>query len=264
MKVRRLGWAGIEVEAAGSTLVIDPLEDISPMAPYVTESREPLPGPERSGSALLALVTHLHSDHADPGAVAGALAPDGVLLRPAPMQGERLEVAGTAASEAGIAERGIPTRILESWETDRMGPFEVTAVPAADGFGDPQLSWVVAAEGRRVLHGGDTLFHGWWWLTKMRCGPIDAAFLPVNGPLVDLPHRQPPSPLPAAMDPAQAATAAAILEARVVVPIHYGAFHSPPVYAQVDDPAGTFVAAAGKAGVESRVLAPGEGFELDG
>lgn len=263
MKIRRLGWAGIEVEASGSTLVIDALEDISPMAPYVTESREPLPGPERPGSALLALVTHLHSDHADPEAIAAALSPDGLLLRPGHMRGERLEVAGTAASEAGIADRGIPTRIFEPWETDRIGPFEVTAVPAADGFGDPQISWVVAAEGQRVFHGGDTLFHGWWWRTRMRCGPIDVAFLPINGPVVNLPHRQPPSPLPTVMDPAQAVAAASVLEARVAVPIHYGAFHSPPVYAQVDDPAGTFAAAAGEAGVKTRVLAPGEVLDLN-
>lgn len=177
------------------------------------------------------------------------------------MRGEGLEVAGTATSEAGIAERGIPTRTFEPWETDRIGPFEVTAVPAADGFGDPQISWVVAAEGRRVFHGGDTLFHGWWWRTRMRCGPIDVAFLPVNGALVDLPHRQPPSPLPIVMDPAQAASAAVILGARAAVPIHYGAFHSPPAYAQVDDPAGAFVAAAEADGVEAVVLDPGEGFE---
>jgi L-ascorbate metabolism protein UlaG (beta-lactamase superfamily) len=263
MRIRRLGWAGVEVEAAGSTLVIDPMEDVSPLAPYITESHEPLPGPERPGSALLALVTHLHSDHADPAAIAAALAPDGVLLRPAPALGEWLEVAGTSASEAGIAERGIKARVFEPWETDRIGPFEVTAVPAADGLGDPQLSWVVAAEGRRVFHGGDTLFHGWWWRTKMRRGPFDAAFLPINGPVVNFPHRQPPSPLPAAMDPAQAAAAAAILETRVTVPIHYGALHSPPAYAQVDDPVGTFVAAAEAAGLETRVLAPGEGFELE-
>ena len=162
MRLRRLGWAGVEIETAGGTLVIDPLENASPLAPHVGEAREPLPGPERAGSALLALVTHLHSDHADPATIAGALAPDGLLLRPAPMRGEGLEVAGTATSEAGIAERGIPTRTFEPWETDRIGPFEVTAVPAADGFGDPQISWVVAAEGRRVFHGGDTLFHGWW------------------------------------------------------------------------------------------------------
>jgi L-ascorbate metabolism protein UlaG (beta-lactamase superfamily) len=195
LRIRRLGWAGLEIEATGSTLVVDLVQDISPMAPFVGEPREPLPGPSLSGTASLALVTHLHPDHADPAAITRALAPDGVLLRPAPARGEQLETVGTAVAEAGIAEAGIATRVVEPWETVRIDPFEVAAVPAADGFGEPQVSWVVAAEGRRIIHCSDTLFHGWWWLAKIRHGPFDAAFLPVNGPIVDFPYRQPPSPL---------------------------------------------------------------------
>ena len=87
-------------------------------------------------------------------------------------------------------------------------------MPAVDGFGHPQLSWVVEADGTRIIHAGDTLFHGGWWLIAMRCGPIDVAFLPVNGAVADLPDRQPPSPLMACMDPRQAATAAALMRAR--------------------------------------------------
>jgi L-ascorbate metabolism protein UlaG (beta-lactamase superfamily) len=45
MRLRRLGWAGVEIETAGGTLVIDPLENASPLAPHVGEAREPLPGP---------------------------------------------------------------------------------------------------------------------------------------------------------------------------------------------------------------------------
>jgi L-ascorbate metabolism protein UlaG (beta-lactamase superfamily) len=97
----------------------------------------------------------------------------------------------------------------------------------------------------------------------MRYGPFDAVFLPVNGAVCDLPHRQPPSPLPAAMDPAQAATAAHLLGASAAVPIHYGALHRPPVYAQVDAPAETFVAAAAAAGVRTAVLEPGAALEFD-
>ena len=131
-------------------------------------------------------------------------------------------------------------------------------MPASDGFGDPQVSWVVEADGTRILHAGDTLFHGAWWLIAMRCGPIDIAFLPVNGAVADLPHRQPPSPLAACMDPHQAAVAATLLRARRAVPIHYGAIHSPPKYAEVDDPAGTFAAAARTAGVAAQVVPVGE------
>jgi L-ascorbate metabolism protein UlaG (beta-lactamase superfamily) len=64
------------------------------------------------------------------------------------------------------------------------------------------------------------------------------------------------------MDPVQAATAALLLQADLAVPVHYGALHRPPAYAQVNDPAGSFLAAAAAQGVEARVLAPGEELEL--
>ncbi|MGZ6645427.1 MAG: MBL fold metallo-hydrolase [Solirubrobacteraceae bacterium] len=262
MRVRRLGWAGLELEAEGETAVIDLLEDVGPLAPFIGAPREALPAPSAPGAVSLALVTHLHSDHTDPPALARALAPGGVVLRPAPAEGGGLETIGMAAAERGLAELAIAQRVVAPWETVRSGPFEVTAIPAADGFGDPQVSWVVAAGGVRILHCGDTLFHGWWWLARMRCGPIDAAFLPVNGPVVNLPHRQPQSTLPAVMDPAQAAEAAALLEAGLAVPIHYDTLNNPPTYAQVERPADAFARAAGARGVRARVVAPGEEVEL--
>lgn len=264
MRIRCLGWAGLEIEASGTTVVLDLVEDVSAMSRFIGEPRGRLLAPTKAGGASAAMVTHLHSDHADPAAIARALAPDGELLRPARAGGEGLETAGLALAEAGIAEYGIATQIVDPWQTVRVGAFELTAVPAADGFGDPQVSWVVAAEDRRVLHAGDTVFNGWWWLAKMRHGPFDAVFLPVNGAICDFRHRQPSSPLPAVMDPAQAAAAARILEARTAVPIHYDTLHNAPVYVQVDDPAGAFQDAARELGVETRIMAPGDWLELDG
>ena len=193
MKITRLGWAGLELEAAGQLAVIDLLQDAAPMAQFMGEPQTALPAPSRSGAAALALVTHLHQDHTDPAAIGAALAPDGVLLRPAADAGEFLETAATAVAEQSLAELGIAQQVVAPWETVEVGPFRATAIPAADGFGDPQISWVVEAEGTRILHAGDTLFHGWWWRARMRLGDLDYAFLPVNGPLVDLPHRQPGS-----------------------------------------------------------------------
>jgi L-ascorbate metabolism protein UlaG (beta-lactamase superfamily) len=258
MRVRRLGWAGLEVEASGAVAVIDLFQDVGMMRRFVGDPLESLPGPSNPGTVAVALVTHLHEDHTDPGALERALAPDGVILRPPPAAGDGLETIATASAEAGLAQRRLPTRTVQPWETLEVGPFSVTAVPAVDGFGDPQISWVLAADGQRIIHCGDTLFHGSWWLTKMRLGPFDAAFLPVNGPIVDLPHRQPPSTLPAAMDPVQAAEAAALLEADLAVPIHYDTLHRPPTYAQVDRPADAFAQAGAARGVRTQVLAPGE------
>jgi L-ascorbate metabolism protein UlaG (beta-lactamase superfamily) len=261
MRIRRLGWAGIELEADGQTALIDVLQDVTPLAAFVGEPRDSLPPP--TPEASVALVTHLHSDHCDPSAIAAALAPDGVLLRPAPSTADDfIEDAALIPAEKGLAAVDVASRIVEPWQTLAVGPFEITALPAADGLGDPQISWIVAADGQRVAHFGDTLFHGWWWRFALRYGPFDVVFLPVNGAVVNFPHRQPPSPLPADLDPRQAAVAAAALGAREAVPIHHTTLHHPPIYAEVDAPVGTFVAEAAERGVATRVLEPGEGFEL--
>jgi L-ascorbate metabolism protein UlaG (beta-lactamase superfamily) len=258
MKIRRLGWAGIELEATGAVAVIDLLQNTEGMEQFMGEPHTELPGPSRPGAAALALVTHLHEDHTDAAAIAAALAPDGVLLRPAPDAGEFLEIAAQQNAERQLEELGITQRPVAPWETAEVGPFRVTALPAVDGFGDPQVSWVVEAEGTRILHAGDTLFHGWWWRARMRLGDFDYAFLPVNGPHVSLPHRQPASPRNAVMTPAEAAAAALLLDAREAIPIHYDGIENPPIYVQAQDPSGAFLREAEALGVTARVVGVGE------
>ena len=101
-----------------------------------------------------------------------------------------------------------------------LGDFTATAVPAVDGYGDPQVSWVVSAGGRRIIHCGDTLWHGAWWQIGRQYGPFDAAFLPINGARFG--WRKPVSDIPAVLTPEQAVAAAQVLGARLIVPIHYG------------------------------------------
>ncbi len=255
LQIRRLGWAGIEVNSAGTTLVIDMIASFGAMEPFISEPREPLPQPSRPVDA--ALVTHLHEDHTDPDAIASALAPGGVVLRPPSDDPVGLDAVATQAAEQRLAQRNLRAEVLAPWQTRTLGPFTVTALPAVDGFGDPQVSWLVETGGRRVLHAGDTVFHGFWWSIALRYEPIDVAFLPVNGPVCRFPHRQPPSPFPAAMDPRQAAAAAHILGARQAVPMHYG-LHMPPYYEQVEDPVAAFEHAGSELGLNLTVLHPGE------
>ncbi len=78
----------------------------------------------------------------------------------------------------GVGERWLPT--LMAWRLRTSGGATSRTRPSTDG--------------QRVFHGGDTMFHGCWWLIARRFSPFDAVFLPANGAVVDAPHLQPPSP----------------------------------------------------------------------
>ncbi|MFI1785721.1 MBL fold metallo-hydrolase [Streptomyces rubiginosohelvolus] len=258
MRVRRLGWAGLEIEAGGQRLVIDYVRDISPL---FTGWKPGDRLAEPSGKADAALVTHLHRDHTDASALAKVLAPGAPVLRPAPGHGDDVDNVTTLLAESELTAHGLAATVVDVWSVHEIGPFRVTAVPAVDGLGDPQVNWVVEADGQRLFHGGDTMFHGSWWLIARRFSPFDAAFLPANGPVVDAPHLQPPSPVLAALDPGQAAAAAEILDARYVVPIHYEPEQPDKIagYVEVADPAEEL---RGHAGPRARVLAVGEWLDL--
>jgi L-ascorbate metabolism protein UlaG (beta-lactamase superfamily) len=266
MNLRWLGWAGVEIEAEGAALVIDPL--VEPGATFAAlgdrAAGVELPSvrtPETCGSAVVGLVSHLHRDHTDAGALAGSLAPDAAVHEPVWPGGEELENLALAQANAELDRAGLERRPTEVWEHLEAGPFAITALPAVDGLGDPQISWLVEAEGQRVLHLGDTIFHGYWWRMAHRHGPFDVVLAPINGAAVDFPHLQPPSPLAAAMEPEQAALAGELLEAHTVVPIHYGGFAIDPFYRPLADAAARFEGAAAGRSYVTRVLEPGESFE---
>jgi L-ascorbate metabolism protein UlaG (beta-lactamase superfamily) len=267
MKVRWLGWAGVEIETDGAALVIDPLADVAATFAAVGEERlrqAKLPSvvsPEARSSAVTGLVPHLHRDHTDAAALAEALAPDATVYEPQWPGGEDAEnVALTqATTELDRAElRRHPTEI---WERTEAGPFTITALPAVDGLGDPQVSWLVEADGQRILHLGDTIFHSYWWRMARRHGPFDVVLAPINGAVVDFPHLQPPSPLPAAMEPEQAALAGELLGARTLIPIHYDGYAISPWYRPIDDAGARFAAAMTERPFEARILELGESFE---
>jgi L-ascorbate metabolism protein UlaG (beta-lactamase superfamily) len=266
MKLTWLGWAGAQLEADGATVVVDPLEDAGAVFAPLGERAAGTPLPEvvapSPGRAVAGLITHLHRDHADAGALAAALAPGAPVLGPPAGDGDELEELALAQAEHELAAAGLERRRLAPWESFTAGPFTLTALPASDGVGDPQVAWLVEAGEVRVLHLGDTIYHGYWWRMARRHGPFDVVLVPVNGAVVGFPHRRPASPLPAALDPDQAAVAAEILGARLAIPIHAEGYEIDGVYEPVPDAASRFAAAAAERRVQVRVLDVGETIEV--
>jgi L-ascorbate metabolism protein UlaG (beta-lactamase superfamily) len=79
MRIRWLGWAGVEIEEDGDVVVVDPLEDPAAVFAWLGDQAAAMAPPDvippRAG-ALAGLVTHLHRDHADAAALAATLSSD--------------------------------------------------------------------------------------------------------------------------------------------------------------------------------------------
>ena len=266
MRLRWLGWAGAELEADGTTVVVDPLQDpgavFAPFGERAAATPVPQVVPPSADRAVAGLLTHLHRDHADAGALTTALRPGATVLEPLTGGGDELEELGLLQAEHELATAGLERRRVAAWESVTAGPFTLTALPASDGLGDPQVSWLIEADGVRVLHLGDTIFHGYWWRMAHRHAPFDVVLVPINGAVVRFPHRRPASSLPATLDPAQAAIAARILGARQAIPIHAEGYEIDGVYQPAPDAAERFAVAAATNDVPVTILQPGETIEI--
>ena len=145
----------------------------------------------------------------------------------------------------------------------RIGATEVTAVLLAhDGRRHPlsrareTLGYRVEAAGRLFFAGDTDLFDG----MRAFAGGLDVALLPIWGWGAHVGRGH--------LDPARAARAAALLDPRVAVPIHWGTLASPRA-PWLDDPARparAFVrqAAALADTVDVRVVAPGGSTDVVG
>ena len=119
---------------------------------------------------------------------------------------------------------------------------------------------VIESGGHRILHCGDTLWHGGWWDIARAYGPFDVAFLPINGMQQEV-GRYTEVSQPMSLTPEQAASAARILKPRLTIPIHYGS-HGNPAYREEADAEARFQKAMAGAKLEARILKPGESFTI--
>jgi L-ascorbate metabolism protein UlaG (beta-lactamase superfamily) len=123
------------------------------------------------------------------------------------------------------------------------------------------VAWILEAEGKKIIHAGDTLWHGHWWNIANQYGPFDATCLPVNGAVIQE-EGMTYSDQPICLTPEQAVSAAQILGAKMLIPIHYGAFHNPPIYNETPDIIERLTAASTAKGVPIHLLKNSENIAI--
>jgi L-ascorbate metabolism protein UlaG (beta-lactamase superfamily) len=237
-----LGHATVLIEIAGLRLLTDPV-----LGRRVGLLRRVVPPPYESSTDRIdaVLLSHLHSDHAD--------------LASLRRIGRTALVFAPAGAVAWLRRRGFEhLRELSVGSTTAIGQVTVEATPARhDGrrwrHAPPAEAVGYLVEGERCIYfAGDTdLFPEMASLE----GRIDVALLPVWGWGATLG--------PDHMDPVRAARAAAVIQPRVAIPIHWGTL-GPPWARRGQDwlaqPPHAFADEAARLApdVQVRLLRPGE------
>ncbi|NBE97645.1 MBL fold metallo-hydrolase [Nonomuraea sp. KC401] len=209
MEIRYAGGPTAVIEIGGVRLLTDPTFD--PPGDYpigdraLTKTAGPAFGADAAGPVDAVLLSHdQHPDNLDHAGRA--------FLASAPL----------VLSTGSAAERvGAPVRALPNWTSVEVGAVKVTGVPAQHGpDGSEHLvgevtGFVLEGEGLTVYVSGDNASLDVVREIARRAGPVDVAVLFAGGartPLVDG-YLTLPS--------ADAVTAAGILGARHVVPLHF-------------------------------------------
>lgn len=208
----RLTWIGHAswlIQLDGVSLLIDPIFSTS-LGPgtkrYVAPALEVTQLPHIDAQ----LVTHNHRDHLD-------LPSLRAVARPV--------VAGLGLSPL-FAGAGLDCTELAWWAETRVGEVTIRFVPSQHwsqrGLGDTnETLWggfIIEGSSARLYHSGDTAYFDGFSEIGRRCGPIDAALLPIGAydPAWFMSKQH--------MNPEEAVRAFTDLAARHFVAMHWGTF----------------------------------------
>jgi L-ascorbate metabolism protein UlaG (beta-lactamase superfamily) len=239
-----VGHATVLVDLGGVRLLTDPL--LRSRIAHLRRAGKVDPGALRGVDAVL--ISHLHYDHLD--------------LPSLQRLGREMPVIAPHGAGALIRRKGGATNVVEmrAGEQIEIGALTVRATRAEHdtgrlpfGIRAEPLGYVIEGGGRSVYFAGDTdLFD-----EMADLAPVAVALLPIWG--------WGPTLGPGHMDPTRAAQAAALLGARLAIPIHWGAYYpihlglqGPPAFLETPPALFEREAQAHAPATEVRVLKPGE------
>lgn len=242
MKITFIGHSSLLLETAGARLVTDP--HFNSRMLWLSRERPPGVNIESLTDVDGILVSHGHLDHLDPRTL------------------RRFGEGATLAVPPGLGWIGRRcvngrTTVLRPWETIGIGSASITAVPVNHVNFRPGFifgrgtGYLIEVNGLTLFFAGDTsYFDGFGAIGGRR--EIDVAFLPIGPLRPEWFQRR------FHMNPDQALLALKELGARMMVPIHWGAFRY--MFDGARDAVRRFVNSARKMGLKNRivVLEPGE------
>jgi len=210
-EVHWLGHSGFLILWHGVRLLLDP--NTSPRVILAPRIMEPPASASMLGAVDGVLVSHAHYDHLDLPTIA-ALPSVRTILVPA---GSETYLHGVQSDARVVG--------LDVWEAKRIGPVEVIAVPAAHNGSrfhplpsrHLAVGWVLRAGSAAMYYAGDTGLRN-DFAAIGRISPIDLAILPIGAYAPSFPMRR------YHLSPEDAVEVARILDARDVVPCHFGTF----------------------------------------
>ena len=249
-----LGQSGFLLHADSHFLLFDPYLSDSLTRKYAGTDKPHVRmtgrviDPARLAMVEVVTSSHNHTDHLDADTLLPLRAanPDLKLVIP---EANRAFVAARLGCEPGWPIG------LDDGQSAGVGPFHITAIPAAHESLDRDeqgrhvyLGYVVEAAGRRVFHSGDTVMYP-GFAERLKAFDLDVALLPING---SLPERR----VAGNLWGREAAQLAWDAGARTVIPCHYEMFEFNSVSP------GEFVASCERLGQRYHLLRNGEGVTL--
>jgi L-ascorbate metabolism protein UlaG (beta-lactamase superfamily) len=122
MRIRWLGWAGVELEAEGERMVIDPLQDAGAVFAWLGDRAGAIPIPDvipAQPGAIAGVLTHLHRDHADAAALSTVLRTGATVYEPVDYGGESRERLAVVQADHELTAAGLARQPTAAWTSIR-------------------------------------------------------------------------------------------------------------------------------------------------